>query len=604
MAYLFSLETPKKNLSIFTTFLMNTKNIFAWILFGLLAQEISAMPIEKGWRIQKGDDSAWSQLDFDDSAWKSITVGQPWEKGGLPKYDGYAWYRLKLTIPSTLDKKALAKKHQKLLLNLGKIDDVDITFFNGVKVGATGDPRNPGNSWTEERKYEIPLNLVRWDKDNVIAVKVFDSDGDGGLHKGPYTLSAPDWHHFTRVKIGLGRGDGIYPNNKSTKLTAVIINEGLETLNGTVSWQVHDETWRIKNRGPALSTKKTELSLKANRDTSVTHQFSPPSPGFYHVTCSFSNGDDDKKVSQTMLIGFAPEEAERLPDTPEDMENFWNDAKEELATVKPQFKTRPSPEHSTSDVDCHLVEMRSLGNVLIRGWLQIPKKNGPHPALLRVPGYGSNMQPIAWINDMVILSLNIRGHGNSQDDISGKKLELLVTGANKPQEYFYRGAFMDCIRGLDFLATQSEVDTQRMGITGGSQGGMLSLATAALDSRVMLCAPDIPFVIDSFRAFDTTEWPGSMFRNVFKKNLVDRSTARNILRYFDPKNLAGQIKCPVFMGVGLQDPVTPAPTNFAAYNQITAPKDYRVYPFAGHGLPSEHYFEQLTWIRKQFARKR
>ena len=157
---------------------------------------------------------------------------------------------------------------------------------------------------------------------------------------------------------------------------------------------------------------------------------------------------------------------------------------------------------------------------------------------------------------------------------------------------------MDCLRGLDFLATRSEVDTQRMGITGGSQGGMLSLATAALDSRVMLCAPDIPFVIDSFRAFDTTEWPGSMFRNVFKKNLVDRSTARNILRYFDPKNLAGQIKCPVFMGVGLQDPVTPAPTNFAAYNQIKAPKDYRVYPFAGHGLPSKHYFEQLAWIRK------
>jgi hypothetical protein len=103
-----------------------------------------------------------------------------------------------------------------------------------------------------------------------LPVKVFDSDGDGGLHKGPYTLSAPDWHHFTRVKIGLGRGDGIYPNNKSTKLTAVIINEGLETLNGSVSWQVHDETWRIKNRGPALSTKKAELSLKANHDTHVT----------------------------------------------------------------------------------------------------------------------------------------------------------------------------------------------------------------------------------------------------------------------------------------------------------------------------------------------
>ena len=583
---------------------MNTHKKITWLLFGLVAQKISALPIEEGWRIQKGDNPAWSQPNFDDSAWKAIIVGQPWEKGGLPKYDGYAWYRLKLMIPSTLDKKARAEKYQQLLLTLGKIDDADTTFFNGVKVGATGDPRNPENSWTEERKYVIPLNLVRWDEDNVIAIKVFDSDQNGGLYEGPYTLSAPDWHHFTRVKIGLGRGDGIYPKNQSTKLTAVIMNEGLEAVNGRVSWQVHDETWRIKNRGPALSTKKAELSLKANRDTHVTHQFSPPAPGFYHVTCSFSNGDDDKKVSQTMLIGFAPEEAERLPDTPEDMENFWSDAKAELATVKPQFKTRPSPKHSTSEVACYLVEMRSLGNVLIRGWLQVPNKNGPHPALLRVPGYGSNMQPIAWINDMVVLSLNIRGHGNSQDDVSGKNLEFLVTGANKPQEYFYRGAFMDCLRGLDFLATRSEVDTQRMGITGGSQGGMLSLATAALDSRVMLCAPDIPFVIDSFRAFDTTEWPGSMFRNVFKKNLVDRSTARNILRYFDPKNLAGQIKCPVFMGVGLQDPVTPAPTNFAAYNQIKAPKDYRVYPFAGHGLPSKHYFEQLAWIRKQFARKR
>ena len=583
---------------------MTIKNIFAWILFGLILQETSALLITEGWRIQKGDNPAWSQPNFDDSAWKAIPVGQPWEKGGLPKYDGYAWYRLKLTIPSTLDEKARAEKHQKLLLNLGKIDDVDTTFFNGVKVGATGDPSNPSDSWTQERKYEIPLNLVRWNKDNVIAVKVFDHDGNGGLHKGPYTLSAPAWHHFIKIKLGLGRGDGIYPSSESTRLTAIIQNEGLESLSGTISWQVHNETWRIENRGPALSAQKADLSLKAERDTPVSYLFSPPTPGFYHVTCSFSKGDNTKTVSQTMLIGFAPEEAERLPDTPEDMDTFWKDAKAELAMVRPKFKISPSPKHSTSEVACYLVEMRSLGNVLIRGWFQVPKKDGPHPALLRVPGYKGNMQPITMINDMAVLSLNIRGHGNSQDEISSEDLEFVLMGVDKPQKYFYRGAFMDCLRGLDFLATQPEVDAQRLGVTGGSQGGMLSLATAALDSRVVLCAPDIPFVIDSFRAFDTTEWPGSIFRYGFKANLIKRSVASDVLRYFDPKNLASRIKCPVFMGVGLQDPVTPAPTNFAAYNQITAPKDYRVYPFAGHGLPSEHYFEQLAWIRKQFARKR
>ncbi|MCX8238866.1 MAG: acetylxylan esterase [Akkermansiaceae bacterium] len=584
--------------------MMTPKIIFVWILLGLLTQGTSALPIAKGWRIHKGDDSAWSKPSFDDSDWNAIDVGQAWEKGGLPKYDGYAWYRLRLTIPGILEGKKNAQKHQKLLLKLGSIDDVDTTFFNGVKVGETGDPKRPGSSWAQKREYKIPLNLVHWDEENVIAVRVFDSDGDGGLCKGPYNLAAPDWHDFANIKIGLGRGDGIYPSSNSTKLTAVIENQSSEEITGTVSWQVHNESWRIANRGQALSAQDADLTLRPNHDTPVSHQFTPSAPGFYHVTCSFEGGAENKTLSQSMLIGFSPEKAKRLPDTPKDMGPFWDEAKAELATVKPQFKVSPSPKHSTSDVDCHLVEMRSLGDILIRGWLQVPKKDGPHPALLRVPGYRGNMQPITLINDMVVLSLNIRGHGNSQDDISGKDVEFLVAGADKPQEYFYRGAFMDCLRGLDFMESRSEVDAQRMGITGGSQGGMLSLATAALDSRIILCAPDIPFVIDSFRAFDTTEWPGSIFRNGFKQNLIDRSTARNVLRYFDPKNLAGQIKCPVFMGVGLQDPVTPAPTNFAAYNQITAPKDYRVYPFAGHGLPGKHYFEQLAWIQKQFAQKR
>jgi cephalosporin-C deacetylase-like acetyl esterase len=71
--------------------------------------------------------------------------------------------------------------------------------------------------------------------------------------------------------------------------------------------------------------------------------------------------------------------------------------------------------------------------------------------------------------------------------------------------------------------------------------------------------------------------------------------------YIDPKNLGRWITCPVFMGVGLQDNAAPAPAAFAAYNQISSPKEYRVYPEAGHHTPPEHITAKMVWIRKRFT---
>jgi cephalosporin-C deacetylase len=572
----------------------------------LLSPRARALDITEGWRIRKGDDPAWSKPGFDDTNWKSIAVGQPWEKTGFLGYNGYAWYRLRVVVPETLGEGDYVQHYQKLIVTLGAIDDVDTTYFNGVEIGQTGTAANVGDSWAQSRQYDMPLDLIRWGETNVIAVRVYDGDGDGGMYTGPYTLLAPAWNDFMAVELGLGRGDGIYPNGKSAALTAVIENNGFEEIKGAVSWRVHNETWRMSERGDALVATRKKQTVRPGKDTSVTHQFQPPAPGFYHVTCTFTREGKDKTLSQSMMLGFAPEDANRPSDAPETMKAFWDEARAELATVDPMFKMTPSPEHSTPDIDCYLVEMRSLGDVRIRGWYEVPKTPGPHPALLRVPGYTSNMQPAGNLQDMIVLSLNIRGHGNSQDDVPGGKPDFLLRGIDDPKSYFYRGAYMDCIRGLDFLASRSEVDTKRLGVTGGSQGGMLSLTTAALDPRIMLCAPDIPYVIDSFRAFDITEWPGSVFRDWLVQDPAahTQAQAREVLRFFDPKNLAGWIRCPVFMGVGLQDTVCPAPTNFAAYNRITAEKQYRVYPFAGHGLPGKHYIEQLAWIRSQFAKGR
>ncbi len=565
-----------------------------------------AQDISEGWRFTTGDDVAWAQPEFDDSAWKPIEVGKPWEKAGYEDYDGYGWYRLRVSLPKAKSESAYFKEYKRLTLLLGAVDDVDVTYFNGVEVGRTGAVPNDTKGHHETvRRYEVPGKHIQWDTENVIAVRVFDSDGDGGMYKGTPTLSVPEWTDFVTVDIGLGHPDGIYPAGAPMDLSATIHNTAFESFEGTVRFQVGSDTWLTDER-EAFADISKPVQLVAGKSHVETLKFDPPAAGFYQVTCTFTREGDNTPISQSRMRAYAPEKMVRPPEPPKDLRAFWDDTIAELATVAPQYKVTPSPKWSTEQTDCFLVEMRSLGDVRIRGWFEVPKSAGPHPVLLRVPGYTQGMQPARSIPDMAVFSLNIRGHGNSTDDEPPYQWwgpgDYLLRGLDDPQKFFYRGAIMDCLRGVDFVASRPEVDTKRIAITGGSQGGMLSFTTAALDKRIALSAPDIPFVGDSMKAFKITNWPGMVVRHWLgrdPKNTWERATTT--FSYIDPKNLAGWIKCPVLMGVGLQDKAAPAPAAFAAYNQLRSAKEYRVYPEAGHGTPPEHDVVKMRWIREKFA---
>ncbi len=574
-----------------------------------LPATIEALDIAQGWRFTTGDDAAWAQHPFDDSGWKSIEIGKPWEKAGYKGYDGYGLYRLHVTVPKAEGKSAYFKYYQRLTLSLGVVDNVDVTYFNGEEVGRTGSaPDDIKGHDKTIRHYHVPAELIRWDAENVIAVRVFDDGGDGGISKGIPTLSAPAWHEFVTVDIGHGRSNGIHPAGAPMHLSATIRNTAFEDLKGTLKWKIESDTWLTDQR-ELFSEKTKPQRLSAETSHKVAFHFKPPAAGFYQVTCTFSQDGDDSVVSQSRMRGYAPEKMDRPPDAPKDMKAFWDEAIEELATVAPQYKISPSPKWNTDQTDCYLVEMRSLGDVRIRGWFEVPKSAGPHPVLLRVPGYTQGMQPAQSIPDMAVLSLNIRGHGNSTDDEPGYYWwgpgDYLLRGLNDPQKFFYRGAIMDCLRGVDFVTSRPDVDAKRIAITGGSQGGMLSFAAAALDKRIALSAPDIPFVVDSMKSFKMTAWPGMIIWDWLGRAPLQNSWERagKTFSYIDPKNLAGWIACPVFMGVGLQDNAAPAPAAFAAYNQVRSPKEYRVYPEAGHHTPPEHVVAKMIWIRKQFAMK-
>ncbi|MEN9022244.1 MAG: acetylxylan esterase [Verrucomicrobiales bacterium] len=565
-----------------------------------------ALNIAQGWRFTTGDNAAWAQPEFDDSTWKPIEIGRPWEKAGHKDYDGYGWYRLRVNVPKAESESAYFKQYQRLTLLLGAVDDVDVTYFNGVEVGRTGSvPDDTKGHYKTNRCYDVPAKHIRWDAENVIAVRVFDSDGDGGMHKGIPTLLPPVWNDFVTVDIDHGHANGIYPSGAPMDLSVTIQNTAFETIKGTVRFQVGSDTWLADQR-ETFSDISKPVQLSAGKSHIETLTFEPPAAGFYQVTCTFTRDGDKTPISQSRMRGYAPEKMDRPTDAPKDLRAFWDKTIAELATVAPQYKVEPSPKWSTEQTDCYLVEMRSLGDVRIRGWFEVPKSPGPHPVLLRVPGYTQGMMPSKSIPDMAVFSLNIRGHGNSTDDEPAYQWwgpgDYLLRGLDDPQKFFYRGAIMDCLRGVDFVASRPEIDTKRIAITGGSQGGMLSFATAALDKRIALSAPDIPFIPDSMKAFKMTSWPGMVIRHWLgrdPKNTWELASAT--FSYVDPKNLAGWIDCPVFMGVGLQDNAAPAPAAFAAYNQLRSPKEYRVYPEAGHSTPPEHGVAKIAWIRERFA---
>ena len=149
-------------------------------IFTGLAPQIE-IPLEGAWKFNPGDNPEWKSPAFDDSRFSRITVPACWENAGYPHLDGYAWYRKTFTVTKS-------PAGQTLVLLLGKIDDYDEVFLNGVPVGRTGEIDRPardgdGSSYALNRAYYFPASLLK--ETNTIAVRVYDAGGYGGIYAGP-----------------------------------------------------------------------------------------------------------------------------------------------------------------------------------------------------------------------------------------------------------------------------------------------------------------------------------------------------------------------------------------------------------------------------------
>ncbi len=333
----------------------------------------------------------------------------------------------------------------------------------------------------------------------------------------------------------------------------------------------------IASRKAAYAFTVDSATVKGGFRSRVNAEIGVLSPGFYQAY--FIAGAD---TLRHIFFGYEPERIVSEPDGKADLKKFWRKTLAELKGVAPDYRMTPLADASTPERAVYEVQMQSLEGETLRGYWAVPEDGRKHPAVVVYQGYGAT----TWIPKPTdypgwcVLVIPPRGQGlNKTWNRFG---EWISYGLDSPWHYYYRGAFADTVRSIDFVFAQSGFDGRNLFATGISQGGGLTLVAASLDRRVRAAAPIVPFLGDFPDYFRLVPWPASLVFEGAEKQHVTREAVFNLLSYFDLKNLCRRIECPVLMGFGLQDVITPPHTNFAAYNPIRAPKRWICYPESGH----------------------
>jgi cephalosporin-C deacetylase-like acetyl esterase len=386
--------------------------------------------------------------------------------------------------------------------------------------------------------------------------------------------------------------------NSTASYTFKVINPTATEQTGKVSYLVTTE------KGQKL--KEKTVNVKVSKNSSGSYDFSIPGlkSGFYKIDFMVNISDYDDTTRR--VFGIRPEEIRSDHAKPADFDQFWQNAKDELAKVKPEFKVKEYPDSIKDNRRLFGFEMKSLGNVTIRGWLTIPitkNKYKKFPVLMGLPGYQVGLPPMFGKDeDLAIITLNVRGQGNSRDEIHRPRDEFIFYNLDDKNKYVMRGVVMDCIRAIDFIFTRPELRHDQIEVTGGSMGGFLAIATAGLDRRVALCASQNPIFTDIRNLGGIDGWPIIDIKKYVRSQpglTMDKVLAN--LDYYDTKNFATTITCPTLLGIGLLDPLAPPGNEYTAYNNMTAKKHLIIFRDLGHEVAKKYKAYEARWMQDAFG---
>ena len=302
---------------------------------------------------------------------------------------------------------------------------------------------------------------------------------------------------------------------------------------------------------------------------------------------------------------------------PKDFDAFWKSTLDEARTHPLNAKFE-RVDYGLTAQETFDVTFNGFGGQPVKGWLILPvgaKRASPLPCVVEFIGYGGGRSfPIDWLiwssAGYAHFVMDTRGQGSTWSP--GDTPDLYADGGNAhypgsmtngildPKHYYYRRVFTDAVRAIETACSHSDVDTSKIAVTGGSQGGGIAIAVAGLVPDVVAAMPDVPFLCHYRRATELVDtYPYKEIADYCHTHRDKVETVFNTLSYFDGVNFSTRAKAKALFSTALMDQVCPPSTVYAAYNHWTGEKDIKVYPYNGHeGGGSYQTIEKLKFIKK------
>ena len=310
------------------------------------------------------------------------------------------------------------------------------------------------------------------------------------------------------------------------------------------------------------------------------------------------------------LITYSPTREE-----PKDFDSFWSQT---------LLETRQYPFHPIFEpvnaglrlLETFDVTFNGYKGQPIKAWLFLPRqREGRLPCIVEFVGYGGGRgHPADWLlwsnAGYAHLVMDTRGQGSSWRRGDTPDLEpdganpqfpgFMTRGILSPHTYYYRRLFTDAVRAVETAQAHPAVDPQRIAITGGSQGGGVTLAVAGLVPGLAAVMPDVPFLCHYRIATEITD--ADPYHEITRYCKVHRDkieTVFNTLAYFDGVNFAAHSNTPALFSTALMDDVCPPRTVFAAYNHYAGPKQIKVWPYNQHeGGETDQVIEKMRFLAR------
>lgn len=375
--------------------------------------------------------------------------------------------------------------------------------------------------------------------------------------------------------------DFLLPGKEPVHFDIKVTNTGPGPVDTTVHFEVRDYLTQ-----QVVASKATRVELGSKGETVLPTDLSLSAPGPYRGAIVVEDmGIKARSFWWVFTYDFQHYEPKTTRQT--DFKKFWKDALAESAATPLDVKMTRVPEKCTDTVDAFKVSYATLGGRRIYGWYARPKAPGKYPAQVRYPSSG--IYPLAgpeaaadrcclWI---LIHGFDVDLSNMPTGDDPGKN--YWTAGIESPKTSMWRTIYISLVRAVDFMVAQPEVDPKRVAVTGGSQGGGLSMAAAGLDPRIGFCMPShngLPR-LDWTVKYEPGYWPFGMGA---KPKGQTEEQFLTTLSYFDAANFTQDIQCPVVAAVGMMDTVTAAGNQICAVAHVPKGQLYLICsPWAMHG---------------------